>query len=338
MTLAERIDAFSELGNKLRKLSNSDSDLDNIVDKAGNENRWFTPQSIAQAIEGITFLLDTDKLHNWVKNYNVSQTPNQVGIVMAGNIPLVGFHDFLCVILAGHTAVIKPSSQDMVLIKTIIEMLVKIDPRLSERIIIAEKLNNVDAVIATGSDNTSRYFKKYFQNIPHIIRKNRTSVAVLSGLESENELQLLGHDIFSFFGLGCRNVAKIYLPIGYDMKILLKAQEGHREVINHPKYFNNYEYNKAIYLINGVDHLDTGFALFTQNTDTVSPLAVIYYEEYADLLHLYDTLKLNADKIQCIVSNSKLASLPTVSFGQAQQPDIDDYADNVDTMAFLCKL
>jgi hypothetical protein len=202
---------------------------------------------------------------------------------------------------------------------------------------VVDKLTGVDAVIATGSDNSARYFKKYFKDIPHIIRHNRTSVAVLSGHETGDELQLLGDDIFSYFGLGCRNVAKIFVPEAYDMKLLLDALEGYHEVINHPKYFNNYEYNKAIYLVNKTPHLDTGYVLFTQSTATVSPLAVIYYEEYSDEQQLNSTLQTNADKTQCIVSNNSI-NTETIPIGKSQLPEIDDYADNIDTMLFLCKL
>ena len=216
-------------------------------------------------------------------------------------------------------------------------MLVKINPKFNEQVLIVDKLSGVEAVIATGSDNSARYFKKYFKDIPHIIRHNRTSIAVLVGNETAEELQLLGDDIFNYFGLGCRNVAKIYIPAGYDMKLLLDALEGNNEVINHPKYFNNYEYNKAIYLVNKTPHLDTGYALFTENSAAVSPLAVVYYEEYSDEQQLLGKIETYNDKIQCIISKSTLMK-GTIPLGKSQLPEIDDYADNIDTMSFLCNI
>jgi len=335
MTKEERIAGFAVLGEAIRQFDAESKD--ELFSQAANTNPWFTPQNIEQAFKGIGHFLDPATMSNWLKKYNLPQESKQIGIVMAGNIPLVGFHDFLAVILAGHQAVIKLSSQDRVLLPVLLEKLVKINPKFSEQILVVDKLPAVDAVIATGSDNSSRYFKKYFKDIPHIIRQNRTSVAVLNGNETLEALQLLGDDIFSFFGLGCRNIAKIFVPAGYNMVPLLNALEGYHEIINHPKYFNNYEYNKAIYLVNKTPHLDTGFALFTQSRELVSPLAVIYYEEYSDEEQLSRNLQTHADKIQCIVSNINL-NTTVVPIGDSQLPEIDDYADNIDTMAFLCNI
>lgn len=333
MTKEERIAGFAELGQTVQQFD-AESKAE-LFSKVANTNPWFTPQNIEQALKGISHFLDTEIMSNWLAQYNLPQESKQIGIVMAGNIPLVGFHDFLSVILAGHRAVIKLSSQDGVLFPVLLEKLEKINPKFREQVLVVDKLPAVDAVIATGSDNSSRYFKKYFKDIPHIIRHNRTSVAILNGNETVEALQLLGNDIFNFFGLGCRNVAKIFVPEGYDMKLLLSALEGYHEVINHPKYFNNYEYNKAIYLVNRTPHLDTGFALFTQSSEIASPLAVIYYDEYSDEQQLTGTLQSYANKIQCIVSNSNL-NITAVPIGNSQLPDIDDFADNIDTMAFLC--
>jgi hypothetical protein len=333
MTKEERIAGFAELGQAIGQFDGESKD--ELFSQAANTNPWFTPHNIEQAFKGIGHFLAPAIMSNWLKKYNLPQESKQIGIVMAGNIPLVGFHDFLAVILAGHQAVIKLSSQDRVLLPALLEKLVKVNPKFSEQILVVDKLPAVDAVIATGSDNSSRYFKKYFKDMPHIIRQNRTSVAVLNGNETLEALQLLGDDIFSFFGLGCRNIAKIFVPASYDMVPLLSALEGYGEVINHPKYFNNYEYNKAIYLVNRTPHLDTGFALFTQSKEMVSPLAVIFYEEYSDEEQLTRTLQNHADKIQCIVSNGNL-NTTTLPIGNSQLPDIDDYADNIDTMAFLC--
>jgi hypothetical protein len=335
MTKEERIAGFAELGQAISQFDMESKE--ELFSQAANTNPWFTPHNIEQAIKGLGSFLTPAIMSNWLKKYVLPQESKQIGIVMAGNIPLVGFHDFLAVILAGHQAVIKLSSQDRVLLPVLLAKLIKINPEFSEQILVVDKLPTVNAVIATGSDNSSRYFKKYFKDIPHIIRQNRTSVAVLNGNETVGELQLLGADIFSFFGLGCRNVAKIFVPEGYDMVPLLSALEGYQEVINHPKYFNNYEYNKAIYLVNRTPHLDTGFVLFTQSTEIVSPLAVIFYEEYSDEQQLSRTLQTHAGKIQCIVNSGNL-NTETIPIGDSQLPDIDDYADNIDTMEFLCNI
>ena len=240
-------------------------------------------------------------------------------------------------VLAGHNAVIKLSSQDEVLPKHIFSLLLKINPDIQKQIKVVDRLSGLDGVIATGSDNTSRYFKKYFKDIPHIIRKNRVSIAVLNGAETSKDLALLGNDIFGYFGLGCRNVAKIYVPKEFNFISLLDSLESHKQVIDHNKYFNNYEYNKAIYLVNKTEHLDNGFALFTKTSDIISPLAVVYYEHYENEQQLLKIIQLNQAKIQCIVGNGAL-SQANIPIGQAQFPKIDDYADGVDTMAFLCNL
>lgn len=261
----------------------------------------------------------------------------RVGVVMAGNIPLVGFHDLLTVLLAGHRLVAKPSSQDIFLIRYVIDQLVKIEPRFGERIELQDKLNKVEAVIATGSDNTARYFEYYFRNIPHLIRKNRSSCAVLTGEEPASDLELLGLDIFSFYGLGCRNVSKIFIPSGYDVTALFKHWAAYEKVIHHHKYANNYDYNKSILLVNRTPFLDSGFVLLTENKGTVSPIAVLYYERYEHLDTVRDSIRESTSKIQCIVGD-RVPGIQAVPFGKAQYPELDDYADSVDTMKFLTAL
>ena len=336
MTTEERIAGIIALSDELRSLDLAAKT--ELFGSASAKNAWFTDDSLAMAFDGILHFLNRDTLTDWLGRYQITNESKNVGLVLAGNIPLVGFHDFLSVLLSGNKAKIKPSSQDSVLLKFISDSLIEINAEFDNQITYVDKLTGIDAVIATGSDNSSRYFKKYFKDIPHIIRKNRTSVAVLNGKESESELALLGNDIFSYFGLGCRNVAKVYVPKGFDMTKLLDALESHQEVRNHPKYFNNYEYNKAIYLVNRVQHLDTGYALFKESIDIVSPLSVIYYEEYKDLDTLENKLASHSKKLQCIVSNTAINKTITVPIGKSQFPDIDDYADNVDTMEFLCSL
>ncbi len=253
---------------------------------------------------------------------------------MAGNIPLVGFHDLLCILLSGHQLVAKLSSSDSVLMKFIKDSLIEIDPAFSEKIFFEERLNNVDAVIATGSDNTSRYFEYYFRNIPHIIRKNRTSCAIILGEESSEEFSVLGKDIFSYFGLGCRNVSKVYIPENFDFIPMLKSLDSYQPIINHHKYANNYDYQKSILLINQIHFYDTGFLLLTKNENMVSPISTIYYESYKDQGDLNTKLKLNEEKIQCIVSARGWFN-QSIPFGEAQFPAVDDYADGIDTLAFL---
>lgn len=330
MTLSQRIKALSLLGEKLSLLPKGE--LNNWADKAGNENRWFTPEAVEMAITGIVKILKKDALQEWVKPYSFKSEDQRIGIVMAGNIPMVGFHDLLSVLISGNIAMIKLSSQDKVLIPLITDMMTAIEPQFEDQIQYVPKLENMDGVIATGSDNSARYFKQYFGQQPNIIRKNRTSCAVLTGKETEEEIIALGKDIFSYYGLGCRNVSKLYVPKDYDFVHLLNLLEQFKDIGYHSKWVNNYDYNKSIYLVNREAHLDNGFLLLKESTEMVSPLSVIYYEAYTDLEALQSTLESNEDKIQCIAGNSILNS---ISFGNTQYPEVWDYADGVDTLKFL---
>jgi hypothetical protein len=254
---------------------------------------------------------------------------------MAGNIPLVGFHDFLCALISGNNVQIKLSSKDSKLIKYLVGYIERIEPSFQGRITFKERLEGFDAIIATGSDNSARYFEYYFGKYPNIIRKNRTSCAILTDAESDQEIANLGIDIFSYFGLGCRNVSKLYVPTDYDFINLLSRLESFKEIIHHHKYCNNYDYQKSILLVNGVQHLDNGFLLLQENEKLVSPISVLYYERYVDESDLRNKLKVNAEKIQCIVGKVKPAEIP---FGQAQYPNVWDYADQIDTLKFLSEL
>ena len=337
MNLEERIEALHQLGEYLANLN--EEELDELTWKAGNQNSWFTPEHVQRAISGIRNFLDRDVLKSFTSNYQLSdQHPAKtIGIVMAGNIPLVGFHDLLCVLLSGNRALIKPSSTDTFLMRHITDKLIEIDHRLVQNVLFAEKLEGMDAIIATGSDNTARYFEYYFAKYPHIIRKNRTSIGILNGSENAQAFESLGKDIFLYFGLGCRNVSKLYVPQGYNFSSFFEAIEDYKRVRDHHKYVNNYDYNKSIYLINGVQHLDNGFLLVTASESLVSPISVLYFEEYSDGHQLKTNLENQADKIQCIVSDQQWWP-NSFDFGQAQSPAIDDYADQVDTMQFLTSL
>ena len=333
MNLLERIEALNELGNELNNLSKQE--LNEWADKAGNENRWFTEEAVGMAVHGLSKMLQKDSLDRWVENYIFENTPKKIGIVMAGNIPAVGFHDLLSVLISGNIALIKLSSQDKILIPMVTDLLIAIEPQFEAQIQYVAKLENMDGVIATGSDNSARYFKQYFGQQPNIIRKNRTSCAVLTGKESDDEIMALGKDIFTYYGLGCRNVSKLYVPKDYDFVHLLDRLESYSDIINHSKWVNNYDYNKSIYLVNREPHLDNGFILLKESTEMVSPLSVIFYEEYADMKELQSTLASHENKIQCIAGSSTSKS---IKFGDTQFPEVWDYADGVDTLEFLQEL
>ena len=331
MHLEDRLATFVALGTKISELP--EEKINELAQHARASNGWFSLDSVKNALEGIAFMLKEEKLQQWLKRYNnTSEVPKIVGIIMAGNIPLVGFHDLLCVLISGHFAAIKPSSDDAFLTQTLVDWIIDIEPRLQKNIEIRDKLTNVDAVIATGSDNTARYFEYYFKHVPHIIRKNRTSVAILTGKETPEEIQRLGEDIFSYYGLGCRNVSKVFTPEHYDLREAFPHLEGFNEIIHHHKYRNNYDYNKSIYLVNKKPHLDTGFLLVTSTDELVSPISVLYHQAYTTEEELLSILASKQEKIQCIVGKSH------IPFGQAQRPELWDYADNVDTMEFLGKL
>lgn len=336
MNLSDRINAFVSLGQRLDELT--DEEKKTLAEKAGTENGWFTEKSVAKALGGIQYFLSKESLSNWTSHYSL-ETKSQkiIGVAMAGNIPLVGFHDLLCVLIAGHKLLAKKSSQDSFLIETLSQWLVEIEPRFAKQIEFAERLNPAQAVIATGSDNTARYFEYYFRNIPHIIRKNRSSCAVLMGEEESDLLTTLGVDVFSFFGLGCRNVSKIYVPEEYSFSNLLKSWESYQPIIHHHKYANNYDYQKSIMLINQTPFYDNGFVLLTSQPSLVSPISVLHYEFYKDQTDLKAKLHLQQDKLQCVVSANAWYT-GSIPFGKAQTPDVGDYADQVDTLKFLSEL
>lgn len=328
MKLAQRIKAFSILGDKIRNLSNES--MAELARKARLENPWFTEENVIRALHGASLMLTEEKLTHWLSTARPEpEVPKITGIVMAGNIPLVGFHDLMTVLLSGHFAAIKTSSQDTCLIKQITEWLLEIEPGFRRNLELRERLTGVDVVIATGSDNTARYFEYYFRNIPSVIRKNRSSVAVLDGKETTEELASLGKDIFWYFGLGCRNVSKILVPENYDPVPFFEAIETFSYVADHHKYRNNYDYYKSIFLVNQTTHLDNGFLLWLPTVDLVSPISVLYVQEYKTSEQVDVLLETNAEKIQCIVGKNY------IPFGQAQFPEPWDYADRMDTLAFL---
>ncbi|GAC1300773.1 MAG: acyl-CoA reductase [Mucilaginibacter sp.] len=337
-TKTRSIDTFSTLG---EQLNNPNEQLLAIINDERQFNAWFTPESVLNAVKAVGKMLNREDLASWLARYDVdySRTPKKVGLILAGNIPLVGFHDVLCVLITGNHALIKASSQDARLIKHVLEMLGDIEPGLKDQYSFVERLEGFDAIIATGSNNTSRYFDYYFGKVPNIIRKNRNSLAVLTDNETEQQLYELGHDIFDYYGLGCRNVAKVLVPKGYVFNFFFESIEAYQPIINHHKYNNNYDYNKSIYLVNSDKHFDNGFLLLKEDERLTSPLAVLYYEYYADIESVQGLLNRQNENIQCIVSNAPLQVKPqVVDFGMSQQPALWDYADGVDTMAFLVGL
>ena len=331
MTTEERLAALTKLGNYIDAIDKAE--LDNLHLKIRNENPWFTPGSVNLALEGIRRYLDPVKLSKWISSYTINPAPvRKIAVVMAGNIPLAGAHDMLTVLVTGHVLMAKLSSKDTVLPTFLINKLVEIEPRFDPMISLPPRLKDFDAVIATGSDNSARYFNYYFGKYPHIIRKNRTSCAVLSGNESNEELMLLGRDVFTYFGLGCRNVSKIFIPDNFDVIRLINAWDIYVDIIHHHKYHNNYDYQKSILLVNKIPFYDSGFVILHENEKLVSPISVVYLERYKSADDVSQRLELLSDKIQCVVGNTSEAQVP---FGQAQSPELWDYADRVDTMRFI---
>lgn len=335
MNLQQRIQAFHQLGQLLQNMPTEKLDAWSFAAKS--ENPWFTSESVQKAIQGLSLFLNDVALLNWTSAYKLDGgREKRIAIVMAGNIPMVGFHDLLCVLISGHHAVIKLSSKDGVLIKNVLQELIQLAPGFNNRFTIVHgPLKDFDAVIATGSDNSSRYFHHYFGKYPNIIRKNRTSCAVLTGKESLEDISGLGEDIFSYFGLGCRNVSKLYVPHRFEIPTLLNQWTKYENVIHHHKFNNNYDYQKAILLVNQTPHLDTGYLLLQESDKLVSPIAQLYYEHYTSEDDLINTIIQERDKLQCIVGNEEFCTVP---FGQTQTPALTDYADNIDTMAFLSNL
>ncbi len=350
MDFEQRKNAFVALGHELSEaLTQKDSpenlnirqkQLLEIANTLHHFNAWFSPNHVEHALQGICNLLDENKLKVWLERYHIDQQISKtVGIVMAGNIPAVGFHDFLCVLLCGHQAKIKLSSSDSVLIPALAAMLTAIEPRFADKIhFTSERIGSVDAIIATGSNNSSRYFEYYFGKYPHIIRKNRTSAAVIKPNETSENIEKLYKDIFLYFGMGCRNVTKLFVPEDFDFIKFLDGAEKWNYLSQNNKYMNNYNYNKAIYLVNGVAHFDNGFLLLKEDTGLHPPVSVLYYEKYNAPDVLKNQLNEIRQEIQCMVASDDTIVQNAVSFGHTQNPGPADYADNIDTIQFLLQL
>jgi hypothetical protein len=336
--MQEKLIALSRLGELISEPESHDDIMRDIL-RAEQENPWFTKSFCIQTLAHWGKMLSFNNLTDFTKRYSFgSPKLKRVGIIMAGNIPIVGMHDLLMVILSGHKAIVKRSSKDMVLPGMIIRKLAEYMPEIHDQVVFEPELfKNTDAIIATGSNNSARYFKQYFEKLPHIIRKNRNSVAVLSGNETPEQLNALCDDVFMYFGLGCRSVSKLYVPEDYDVTKFLDACEGWSHIMEHAKYMNNYIYQKAILLMDQQVHLDNDFLLLREHPDLASPLSVLHYARYQNIDSLRSELDLLSDSIQCI--SSDIEDIPnSIPLGTCQQPDLKTFADNIDSLEFLLNL
>ncbi len=352
MVLNDRIRAFSELGNFLSQFKSTgyekvntvlfnDDFFEGMVDKidsAVHYNGWFTKENVLFSLNEWSDALSQDNLAEWLSPYSLSAIkPKTVGVIMAGNIPLVGFHDFLSVLISGHKVLIKQSSDDNQLLPYLASYLTTVAPDFKEYISFTkDRLSHFDAVIATGSNNTSRYFEYYFGNVPNIIRKSRNSLAVLTGKETKEQLTNLGQDIFRYYGLGCRNVSKLMIPEGYDFDLFFKAMYPYNDIMNSAKYANNYDYNKAVYLMSNYKLFENGFLMLKEDDSYASPIATVFYETYVSIPELLGKLQADQEKIQCIVADNIVEG--NIDFGHTQSPKLSDYADGVDIIEFLTKI
>ena len=334
--------AFTKLGEFLRDFTSSQTQgnqwsqkLKETITLAKHKNGWFTEDNVVFALKNWGQLLSENQLSEWLSSYEVHKNKQKtVALIMAGNIPLVGFHDLLAVLLTGNKALVKLSSNDNVLIYFIRDYLVSIEPLFNKILYFVEgKIQHFDAVIATGSNNTSRYFEYYFGKVPNIIRKNRNSIAVLTGNESAEQLEALGEDVFRYYGLGCRSVSKLFVPEDYDFTLFFESVYKYHSIMESQKYANNYDYNKAVYLMSDFEILDNGFLTLKEDTSYASPIASLFYENYDTIKNLEERLINDKEQLQCIVGSGIVND--EISFGDTQMPSLSDYADGVNTVNFL---
>jgi hypothetical protein len=339
MNLKERCAALGKLGNWLK---NHENGLSELYQQAYRDNGWFDSDQCRFAIkQSANAYFEEEQLLNWAGKYidDKNITPKRVGIIMAGNIPAVGLHDLISVFISGHTALVKLSEKDKVLISFLLTKLEEISPGSTASIEIIDRLKAADAVIATGSDNSSRYFEYYFSKMPSIIRGNRNSIGILNGKETASDLSLLAEDIFRYYGLGCRSVSKIYIPRDFDFEFFMKQMDTFSyQLLLNSKYKNNFDYNRSIFLLNQSPHLCNDALILAEDSSLQSRIATLHYEFYDSLESLELNLQEMKSKIQCVVSSDALKTIETIAFGQSQQPKLDDYADGIDSMEFLKNL
>ena len=348
MILTEKKNILSSVGKIMSHIGHNDSwpgfeiginqseydELNELVQRVHIYNGWFKEVEVRKAFLGISSWLNEDKLNDWLKEYTIdNEKPKTIAIIMAGNIPLVGFHDFISVFLSGNKALIKLSSEDKHLFPALIKIMAHFHADISDWIKVADsRIKDFDAVIATGSDNSARYFDSYFGKYPNIIRKNRSSIAILTGDETVEDFKNLGHDIFDYFGLGCRNVSQLWVPRDFVLDRFFEGIYDYNQIVNHNKYANNYDYNKAVYLLNQENMLDNGFILLKEDESLHSPLGMIHYMRYDDIKEVGQFIDKNSESIQAIVGKNY------IPFGNSQCPGLTDYADNLDTLKFLTEL
>lgn len=349
MTLETKKSVFVELGKFLSQFSEDNTsknptvlhndlffdDFIELIKLSQSHNGWYTPEQVYFAIQSWAEALTAENLNQWLSAYDFPiNEPKNIALILAGNIPLVGFHDFLSVLITGNNVLVKTSSNDQHLLPFLAKYIIAVDSELANNITFVEgKLENFDAVIATGSNNTARYFEYYFKNKPSIIRKSRNSIAVLNGKETKEQLTALGEDIFRYFGLGCRNVSKLFVPNGYSFDAFFEAIFEYQDVIHYEKYANNYDYNKAVFLMSNFKLLDNGFLTIKEDQSHASPISSVFYEFYDDINDLKTRLQSENEQIQCIVSDNLIEN--SIGFGQTQKPKLWNYADNIDTISFL---
>ncbi|MBP4143045.1 acyl-CoA reductase [Flavobacterium sp. P4023] len=349
MTLETKKSVFVELGKFLNQFSENqtlknpavlhnetffDAFID-LIQLSQSHNGWYTPEQVYFSIQSWAEALTEENLSQWLSAYDLQKNKvKNVALILAGNIPLVGFHDFLSVLITGNNVLVKTSSNDQHLLPFLAKYIIAVEPQLSDKIKFIEgKLENFDAVIATGSNNTARYFEFYFKNKPSIIRKSRNSVAILNGSETKEQLCALGEDIFRYFGLGCRNVSKLFVPKDYSFVAFFEAVFEYQDVIHYEKYANNYDYNKAVFLMSNFKLLDNGFLTLKEDPSHASPISSVFYEYYNNIEELEARIELESEQIQCVVSNDLVKN--SIAFGQTQKPALWNYADNIDTISFL---
>ena len=349
MTLETKKSVFVELGKFLSQFSEKNTSKDpavlhnhtffeafiDLIKLSQSHNGWYTPEQVYFSIQSWAEALTKENLNQWLSAYDLEQNKiKNIALILAGNIPLVGFHDFLSVLISGNTVLVKTSSNDQHLLPFLAKYIIAVEPEFKDKIKFIEgKLENFDAVIATGSNNTARYFEYYFKDKPSIIRKSRNSVAVLNGSETKEQLEALGEDIFRYFGLGCRNVSKLFVPKDYSFVPFFEAIFAYQDVIHYEKYANNYDYNKAVFLMSNFKLLDNGFLTLKEDKSHASPISSVFYENYDNISDIKLRLQTEVDQIQCIVSANLIEG--SIDFGQTQKPALWDYADNVDTISFL---
>jgi hypothetical protein len=351
VTLQDRVAALVQLGRVMEAIGAGQpwpghaiglaeaeyATLEHEVRQAQVANGWATEENVRHAFVAWSRALQPASLEAWLTAYpdlaREREQVRRVGLILAGNVPLVGLHDVICTWLSGHVAVVKCSSQEPSLLPALVRILDQFAPGTLEQITFSTgKLGTVDAVIATGSNNTARYFEHYFGHLPRIVRHNRVSVAVLDGTESPEELAALGEDVFRYFGLGCRNVSKVYIPQDFDLDRIFGAFFPWKDIVHHNKYGNNYDYTRALWMLDQVPFLENGFLLVREDEALPSPVATLHYQRYAQPGEVGEALRSQAQGIQCIVGHGH------VPFGQAQEPGLADYADGVDTIRFLLDL